>query len=244
MAPKAAVLDFCVANLLLPDTPSGYPCKPKPAVTADDFHCMALAQAGPTIAPFNTGLATATVKQFPGVNGLGLAATRVDVHVGGVVPLHSHPEGSELLFVFKGSMTAGFISAESNEVYVKEVREGELFVFPQGLLHFQYNTGNETAVGFAAYSSDNPGLQITDYALFGNTLTAEDARQQGHLHRKIGGDEAQGLLRSECITVVNKVTFMSIAEILKLIKVFFGLSAVPPDGRQDYRCSLLWTCGV
>ncbi|RLN03443.1 germin-like protein 8-14 [Panicum miliaceum] len=200
MAPRAAAaLDFCVANLLLPDTPAGYPCKPKPLVSAADFHSAALARPGHVIPPFNTSLASASVRQFPAVNGLGISCTRVDILPGGVVPLHSHPEGSEIIIVINGTILAGVISAETNVAYTKTVRKGELFVFPQGLLHFQINTGETTAVAFNAYSSANPGLQIIDYALFSNTLPAD---------------------------VVNKITFISEAEVRR-VKASFGLRAVP-----------------
>ncbi|PUZ51802.1 hypothetical protein GQ55_6G219000 [Panicum hallii var. hallii] len=195
----ALTQDFCVANLLLPDTPAGYPCKPKPLVTAADFHSAALARPGPVIPPFNTSLASAGVMQFPGVNGLGVSCTRVDILPGGVVPLHSHPEASEIIIVFDGTILAGFVSAETNVAYTRTVRKGELFVFPKGLQHFQINTGETTAVAFNAYSSANPGLQITDYALFGNLLPAD---------------------------VVTKVTFIREAEVRRL-KAFFGPSAVP-----------------
>ena len=157
----ALTQDFCVANLQLPDTPAGYPCKPKPLVTAADFHSDALARPGPVIPPFNVSLASAGVRQFPGVNGLGVSCTRVDMLPGGVVPLHAHPEASEIIIV---------VSAGTNVAFTRTVRKGELFVFPQGLLHFQINTGEATAVAFKAYSSPNPGLQIADYALFGSSL--------------------------------------------------------------------------
>lgn len=195
----ALTQDFCVADLRLPDTPAGYPCKPKAVVDSNDFYSDALAKPGPIIIPFNTGLASATVKQYPGLNGLGLAATRVDILPGGVVPMHTHPEASELLFVIEGALSAGFISADANKAYVKALGKGDLFVFPQGLLHFQYNIGNSTAIAFAAYSSPNPGLQITDYALFGNTLPAD---------------------------VVAKLTFIVRAEVERL-KRFFGIVSVP-----------------
>jgi len=195
----ALAQDFCVADMARPDTPSGYPCKPKALVDSNDFYSDALSKPGPVIVPFNVGLASATVKQYPGLNGLGLAATRVDFLPGGVVPLHTHPEASELLFVVEGKLSAGFISADTNIPYVKTLNKGDLFVFPQGLLHFQYNIGNSTAIAFAAYSSPNPGLQITDFALFGNALPAD---------------------------VVAKLTFIVRAEVERL-KRFFGIVSVP-----------------
>ncbi|CAL4999213.1 unnamed protein product [Urochloa decumbens] len=222
MAPKAAVLhlvlvpllslllllpfsslaltqDFCVASLLLPDTPSGYPCKPKLAVTANDFYTDVLARPGPVFAPFNTSLASANVKQVPGMNGLGISATRVDILPGGVVPLHTHPEASEFIYVLNGTMLAGFISAETNVAYTKTLNKGDLYVFPQGLLHFQINLGDTTAVAINAYSSHNPGLQITDFALFANRLPAD---------------------------VVSKVTFITREEVERL-KALFGQRQVP-----------------
>jgi quercetin dioxygenase-like cupin family protein len=195
----ALTQDLCVANMLLPDTPSGYPCKPKGLVSSDDFYSDALARPGPVIAPFNTSLASAAVKQLPGLNGLGIAATRVDVQPGGVVPMHNHPEASELIFLLEGTLFAGFISAETNKAYVKSLKKGDLYVFPQGLLHFQFNTGNTTATAISAYSNQNPGLQIAVYALFGNTLTVE---------------------------TVNKTTFVTKEEVMRL-KDLFGQSSVP-----------------
>ncbi|KAL6859114.1 hypothetical protein ACP4OV_018116 [Aristida adscensionis] len=156
--------DICPANPLLPDTPSGYPCKTV-GVTALDFS-FDLSHPGLTVQPFNAAVATAFSPLLAGVNGLRIAGSRTDIFPGGVVPLHTHPEGSEILLVTDGALSAGFISAANNQVYQTTVRGGEVFVFPAGLLHFQYNVGNTTAVAFSAYSSSNPGLQILDYALF------------------------------------------------------------------------------
>ena len=46
-------------------------------------------------------------------------------------------------------------------------------IFPQGLLHFQLNAGKSNALFFVAFNSPNPGLQLLDYALFGNDLATE-----------------------------------------------------------------------
>ncbi|CAL5005855.1 unnamed protein product [Urochloa decumbens] len=173
LALLAALLLSRTQNPRTSASPTCYPCKPNLLVTAADFHSDALAKPGQLVAPFDTSFAGATVKQFPGVNGLDLAATRLDVRVGGVMPLHAHPEASQLLIVAKGALSASFISAGTNKV--------------------------ETAVAFSAYSSSNPGLQIADYALFGNTLPAD---------------------------VVEKVTFIKEAEV-KRLKAFFGPRAVP-----------------
>ncbi|XP_062192621.1 germin-like protein 8-14 [Phragmites australis] len=191
----ALTQDFCVADLNMSDTPAGYPCKPQTAVIADDFYYGGLARPGPNISPFMVRLVSASVNEYPAVNGLGISASRFDVAPGGVVPLLTHPEASELLFVVEGTMVAGFISAATNTVYIRTLNKGDTFVFPQGLLHFQYNNGTTTAVGLSAYSSSNPGLQVVDWALFKNNLPS---------------------------AVVEKVTFLDLFEIEKLKRLFGG----------------------
>ncbi|GJN16033.1 hypothetical protein PR202_gb02983 [Eleusine coracana subsp. coracana] len=191
----ALTQDFCVADLNSRDTPAGYPCKPQTDVTADDFFYGGLAKPGPNISPFDTSVAMAFVNDFPGVNGLDISGARIDMAPGGVAPLHTHPEGTELFYLLEGTLVSGFISSTGNTVYMKTMKKGDLFVFPLGLLHFQYNVGRETAVGIAAYSSPNPGLLIIDFAVFKSTLAAD---------------------------VVEKITFLQQAEVKRLKGVFGG----------------------
>ncbi|RLN04414.1 germin-like protein 8-14 [Panicum miliaceum] len=179
--------DFCVADLN----------RISASVTADDFHYRGLATAAPSVAPYGTGVAFAFAEQFPGLNALGISATRFDVAPGGVVGLHTHPHGSEIILILEGSLSVGVVSANANTVYTKaNVGKGELFVIPQGLLHFLYNGGDTAAVAFAAYSSDNAGLQFVDYALFKN-----DSLPAG---------------------VVEKATFLDEAEVRRLKALFGG----------------------
>ncbi|KAK9060527.1 hypothetical protein SSX86_021231 [Deinandra increscens subsp. villosa] len=168
----AAVQDFCVADLKGPESPSGYSCKPVAMVTVADFVSSGLALAGNTSNIIKAAVTPAFAAQLPGVNGLGISIARLDLAAGGVVPMHTHPGGSELLLVTQGSITAGFISS-ANAVYVKTLKKGDIMVFPQGLLHFQVNAGGVTSVAFASFSSATPGLQILDFALFANDLSSK-----------------------------------------------------------------------
>jgi oxalate decarboxylase/phosphoglucose isomerase-like protein (cupin superfamily) len=189
----ALTQDFCVADLSRGDTPAGYPCKAH--VGAGDFYYHGLAAAGNTTNLIKAAVTPAFVGQFPGVNGLGISAARLDIAVGGVVPLHTHPAASELLFVTQGTILAGFISSSSNTVYTKTLYKGDVMVFPQGLLHYQYNGGTSPAIALVAFGGPNPGLQITDFALFANNLPS---------------------------TVVEKVTFLDDAQVKKLKSVLGG----------------------
>ncbi|KAL6965781.1 Auxin-binding protein ABP19a [Sarracenia purpurea var. burkii] len=169
----ASVVDFCVADLTLPDGPAGYSCKKPTTVTVNDFVYSALGIPGNTSNLIKAAVTPAFAAQFPGVNGLGISAARLDLAVGGVVPIHTHPGATEVLFVLQGSICAGFISSSSNTVYFKALSKGDVMIFPQGLLHFQINSGKSVAIALVSFSSSNPGLQLLDAALFGNNLPSE-----------------------------------------------------------------------
>ncbi|XP_054784779.1 germin-like protein subfamily 3 member 1 [Prosopis cineraria] len=164
--------DFCVADLMAAEGPAGYPCKAAANVTADDFVYTALAKSGNTTNIISAAVSPAFVAQFPGVNGLGISAARLDLAPNGVIPFHTHPAASELLVVLHGHILAGFVSS-ANAVYLKKLNKGEIMVFPQGLLHFQVNAGKNKATAVVSFSSPDPGLQILDYVLFGNELPSK-----------------------------------------------------------------------
>lgn len=172
VAAYASVQDFCVADLSLPDTPSGFPCKDAKKLSVADFVYSGLGAAGNTTNLIKAAVTPAFTAQFPGVNGLGISIARLDLAVGGVIPFHTHPGGSELLVVIQGTICAGFISS-ANTVYFKTLNKGDIMLFPQGLLHFQINSGKGPALAFVSFSSPSPGLQITDFALFANNLPTE-----------------------------------------------------------------------
>lgn len=161
----ASVLDFCVADYAAPIGPAGYSCKTPAKVTAEDFAYSGLGIAGNTSNIIKAAVTPAFDAQFPGVNGLGISAARLDLAPGGVIPLHTHPAASELLVVVQGSILAGFISS-GNTVYLKTLKKGDVIALPQGLLHFQINAGGTPALAIVTFSSSNPGLQILDFALF------------------------------------------------------------------------------
>lgn len=166
---NASVLDFCVADLSSSQTPSGYPCKK--SVTINDFVYSNFNSGNTSTNFFKFSVTPAFVNQFPAVNGLGLSAAKLDLDVGGIIPMHSHRGASELMIVVQGRITAGFISSD-NTVFIKTLSKGQILVLPQGLLHFQYNAGRNKASAYLTFSSENPGSQVLDLALFGNNLSS------------------------------------------------------------------------
>lgn len=169
---QASVVDFCVADLSLPNGPAGYSCKKPSTVTENDFAYSGLVP-GNTSNIIKAAVTPAFDAQFPGVNGLGISIARLDLAVDGVVPMHTHPGASEILVVIEGTICAGFISSFDNVIYLKTLNKGDVMVFPQGLLHFQINSGTTIALAYASFGSANPGLQITDFAFFKNNLPTE-----------------------------------------------------------------------
>jgi quercetin dioxygenase-like cupin family protein len=73
---------------------------------------------------------------------------------GGLNLLHTHPHATEILFVLEGSLYVGFVTSNpENHLITKVLNPGDVFVFPVGLIHFQFNVGNTKAVAFAGLSS-------------------------------------------------------------------------------------------
>lgn len=82
---------------------------------------------------------------------------------------HSHPRASEILYVSKGVLIAGFIDTQ-NQLFQRTLGEGDVFVFPRGLLHYCLNSGFETATAFSVLNSQNPGLVRIADAMFGSEV--------------------------------------------------------------------------
>ncbi|MCH94154.1 germin-like protein [Trifolium medium] len=184
--------DICVAKTNI-NTPSGYECKPQETLSVEDFVFSGFVP-GETINPFNVKLTVVSADKLRGLNGLGLSAARVDISINGTVAMHVHPDESEFLMMVQGKVTAGFVTSE--KAYVKDIKVGDVFVFPKGQLHFVVNSGSETAIAFVAYSSSTPTFQFLDDLLFGkNNLntsiiaqtTLLDVEQIKKLKAQFGG---------------------------------------------------------
>nr|AAK28807.1 germin-like protein [Linum usitatissimum] len=168
---SAHAADFCVADLASRETSTGYPCKSPSNVTVDDFVFKGFTAPLSTSNPNKLSLNRAFVKSFPALNGLDLAAVRVDMERDGVVPLHSHPYSPEMIFIIEGTVTAGFVSGlDSNVAYIKTLNKGEMMVIPQGFLHFQANSGPGNATIFVNFNKADPGVQFITGALFRNSF--------------------------------------------------------------------------
>jgi quercetin dioxygenase-like cupin family protein len=162
--------DFCVADLASTTLVNGLVCKSAVAVTANDFVFHGLATPGNTKNAAGSFVTPAFAAQFPGLNTLGISMARLDFAQGGLVPPHTHPRATEILFVVEGSLLVGFVST-NNQLFAATVNQGDVFVFPRGLLHFELNVGKGQAIAIAALNSQNPGVQAQAAALFGSGIS-------------------------------------------------------------------------
>nr|TKR91256.1 hypothetical protein D5086_0000225180 [Populus alba] len=73
-----------------------------------------------------------------------------------------------ILTVLEGSLEVGFVTSNpGNRLITKVLQNGDVFVFPINLVHFQRNVGKSNAVALAALSSQNAGVITIANAVFG-----------------------------------------------------------------------------
>ncbi|XP_010435803.1 PREDICTED: putative germin-like protein subfamily 1 member 9 [Camelina sativa] len=163
--------DFCVAI----NTPAdgvfvnGKFCKDPKLVTEEDFFRGGLNKAGTPNAKTGSVVTPVNVNQIPGLNTLGISIVRIDYAVNGQNPPHTHPRASEILYLAHGTLLVGFVTSNpENRLISKVLNEGDVFVFPEGLVHFQANVGKFPALAFAGLSSQNPGVITIADTVFGS----------------------------------------------------------------------------
>ncbi|EEF42259.1 germin-like protein subfamily 1 member 1 [Ricinus communis] len=159
--------DYCIADSKASFYLNGVPCINPNLATTAYFTTSALAKAGNTRAnPFGFNVTLTNTAILPGINTLGLTLARVDLDPSGIVPPHSHPRASEVTICLKGSILVGFVDS-SNNLYTQQLRDGESFVFPKGLIHFLSNNDPmRPALAISGLSSQNPGAQIASLSVF------------------------------------------------------------------------------
>ncbi|XP_010251867.1 PREDICTED: putative germin-like protein 2-1 [Nelumbo nucifera] len=162
--------DFCVAikDTDYPVFVNGKFCKNPNYTTADDFFFSGLDKPGNTSNPVGSKVTPVNVMQLPGLNTLGISLVRIDYAPYGLNPPHTHPRATEVLVVLEGRLYVGFVTSNpDNRLFTKVLNKGDVFVFPEGLIHFQFNVGHTNAVAFAGLSSQNPGTITIANAVFG-----------------------------------------------------------------------------
>ncbi|XP_058191762.1 germin-like protein 5-1 isoform X10 [Rhododendron vialii] len=164
--------DVCVADLNNAVKMNGFACKA--SFSASDFFFAGLSKQQPTNNTLGSIVTQAFVTEVPGLNTLGVAMARIDFAPGGLNQPHEHPRATEVLFVLYGELDAGFITT-ANVLVSKTIKQGEIFIFPRGLVHFQINNGKGPAAAIAGFNSQNPGREDIATSLFAATPPVPDS---------------------------------------------------------------------
>ncbi|KAK9098969.1 hypothetical protein Syun_026014 [Stephania yunnanensis] len=150
-------------------------CKNPKAVEAEDFFLPGLNIPGNTRNKVGSNKSQATVNELPSLNTLDISLVRIDYAPHGLNPPHTHPRATEIIVVLEGSLYIGFVTSNTeNHLITKVLIQGDVFVLPVGLIHFQLNVGNTSAVAFAGLSGQNPGVITIANAVFGSNPPISD----------------------------------------------------------------------
>jgi quercetin dioxygenase-like cupin family protein len=144
-------------------------CKDSKLVSGNDFFFSELNIPRDTSNPLGSTVTLLNMDKILGLKTLGISLARMDFAPHGLNPPHIHPRGTEILVVLEGTLLVGFVTSNiDNRLFTKVLNAGDVFVFPIGLIHFQFNTGHTNVVAIAGLSSQNPGVITIANAVFGS----------------------------------------------------------------------------
>ena len=111
-----------------------------------------------------------SMAEFPALNGQSVGYAVLQYPAGTTNPPHIHPRSAELLLLADGSLEVGFVDG-TNKLYTQTLQTGDIFVFPKGLVHFQYNADpKQPAIALSAFGSANAGTSSLPKALFATDI--------------------------------------------------------------------------
>eukprot|EP00122_Pirum_gemmata_P000414 Pgem_evm1s365 len=96
-----------------------------------------------------------------------MAITRFTIDPCGINLPHVHPRGTELIFVFKGSLLRTVFAEENGgRIITNDITNDTTTFFPQGLMHYQQNMGCDTIAFASSLNSADPGVQTITTQFF------------------------------------------------------------------------------
>ncbi|XP_039055752.1 germin-like protein 9-3 [Hibiscus syriacus] len=104
------------------------------------------------------------------LNGQSVSYAVLQYPAGSVNPPHTHPRASELLFLTYGILEVGFVDT-TNKLFTLRLEAGDMFVFPKGLVHYQFNCAdNDSAMAISAFGSAAAGTVSVPSTVFGTNI--------------------------------------------------------------------------
>uniref|UniRef100_M1D4X3 Germin-like protein n=1 Tax=Solanum tuberosum TaxID=4113 RepID=M1D4X3_SOLTU len=76
--------------------------------------------------------------EFPVLDGQGVSLAVLQFPPGSVNPPHYHSRATGLFLLLEGVLEVGFVDTKG-VLYTQRLKAGDIFLFPKGLQHYQYN---------------------------------------------------------------------------------------------------------
>lgn len=106
-----------------------------------------------------------TAAYWPALTGLGISQSAFTLAPCTLRSPHIHERASGILYAAQAdSLEVGFVNENGTSVN-NTISTGTSAVFPQGLIHYQYNSGCTNATYTISYGSELPGTQVVTQAL-------------------------------------------------------------------------------
>ncbi|KAF5748445.1 hypothetical protein HS088_TW04G00399 [Tripterygium wilfordii] len=120
--------------------------------------------------PANFTVKKVSMAEFPALNGQSVSYAVLQFPTGTINPPHTNSRSTGLLFVIRGSLEVGFVDT-TNKLYTQTLQTGDMFVFPKGLIHYQYNADPEKiALAIAAFGNASAGTEPLLATLFATNI--------------------------------------------------------------------------
>ncbi|XVF19693.1 hypothetical protein REPUB_Repub11eG0132600 [Reevesia pubescens] len=120
--------------------------------------------------PTNFTVLKASMVEFPALNGQSVSYAVLQYPAGSLNPPHTHPRSAELLFPVDGNLEVGFVDT-TNKLFTQSLQAGDMFIFPKGLVHYQYNADlKNPAIAISAFGSANAGTVSLPKTLFATNI--------------------------------------------------------------------------
>ncbi|KAF6137388.1 hypothetical protein GIB67_036425 [Kingdonia uniflora] len=97
-------------------------------------------------------LTKASMNEFPALNGQIVSMALLQIPEGGLNPPHVNSRSAGLLFMLDGCIEVGLVDT-ANKFYKQNLCKGDMFLFPKGLVHSQFNAYAKGATAVAAFAS-------------------------------------------------------------------------------------------
>ncbi|XP_050371002.1 germin-like protein 9-3 [Argentina anserina] len=162
-----AIVQMAMAD---PDILSDFIAPPNGTVDGNFFTFTGLRVLISRAEPTDFTVLKATMAEFPALNGQSVSYAILQFPAGSTNPPHTHPRSAELLFLVDGTLEVGFVDTKNN-LFTQTLQAGDLFVFPKGLVHFQYNADSENpALAISAFGSASAGTVSLPSTLFATNI--------------------------------------------------------------------------